>query len=279
MWRHRFLEILSGQPNYDPSASAYFAAGAIVNPTERSAANTLISNFKSSGIWDLKKRIYLMSPTSVAASRLCCKTLTTLSVPKGFSSSGPTFSTSGLTFNGASDVLQTDISPDSMGLIAQNQNYSTYIRTQTSGTTGSFGGGFAGTKGAAQVNLVSNSVGDPVSYAFTAPIGTVSISFNDIVGNPAQGLLALDCTPSLSLAIRLAGYLNGSSMTTLDSSNGTSASPSVVWFLGCRNNNSVGDNFWAGQMAYAALGLSHGATLEALEYSYVLAYQSALGRK
>lgn len=90
--------------SYDPSALAYFAAAGITNPTEKSAANKFILTLKANGIWDKLDRIYLRSPTSLAACLMCCKSLTSQTAVNS-----PTFTSAGLSFDGSTKYATSDI--------------------------------------------------------------------------------------------------------------------------------------------------------------------------
>lgn len=88
---------------YDSSAIAYFTAANITSVTEKNAANTFILTLKAAGIWTKMDRIYLRSPTSLAACLMCCKSLTSQTAVNS-----PTFSSAGLTFNGTSNYCFSD---------------------------------------------------------------------------------------------------------------------------------------------------------------------------
>lgn len=104
------------QNSYDSSAVLYFAAAGITNSVEKSAANTFIVGMKAAGLWDKCDRIYLRSPTSLAAALMCCKTLLSQT-----NVNSATHSSSGITFNGTTQYLRTgDTLVSGMSKVALN---------------------------------------------------------------------------------------------------------------------------------------------------------------
>jgi len=95
-----------GSVSYDSDAQAYFTAASITSTTEKSAANTLILALKAAGLWTKMDRIYLRSPTSLAAALMCCKSLQSQTAVNS-----PTHSSNGIVFNGATQYARSDIGP------------------------------------------------------------------------------------------------------------------------------------------------------------------------
>lgn len=122
-----------GSITFDSSSLLYFAAGNITNQAEKIAANTLIVGMKAAGLWDKCDRVYLRSPTSLAASLLCCKSLISQT-----NINAATHSSSGISFNGTTQYLRTgDTLVSGMSQVALNSAHiSVYFSTGTSlGTT------------------------------------------------------------------------------------------------------------------------------------------------
>jgi len=91
---------------FDADAVAYFTAASITSATEKSAANTIIVGLKAEGIWDSMSRIYLRSPTSLAACLMCCKSLTSQTAVNS-----PSFNSYGLAYNGTTQYARCTIGP------------------------------------------------------------------------------------------------------------------------------------------------------------------------
>ena len=126
MSRRKNRRSLSYDAGFDSSALAYFTAGSITDATERVAANTIIVGLKAAGIWDKCDRIYLRSPTSLAAALLCCKTLISQTAVNS-----PTHSSSGITFNGTTQYCRTgDTLLSGMTLLQTNSGHSSVYFSQ-----------------------------------------------------------------------------------------------------------------------------------------------------
>jgi len=98
----------------DTDAQAFFsrvsAAGGSLTQTEEDAVTTLVASLKSAGIWTLMKAIYPMVGASAAA---CVQNLKSSSFTGTFSS-GWTFASTGVTPNGASAYMDTDLIPNAI---------------------------------------------------------------------------------------------------------------------------------------------------------------------
>jgi len=100
-------------PTYDADALAFFArvtaAGGSLTLTEKSAVNTLVLSMKANSIWTPMKAIYPMVGASAAA---CAQNLKSSSFTGTFTS-GWTFASSGVTPNGTSAYMDTNLIPSS----------------------------------------------------------------------------------------------------------------------------------------------------------------------
>jgi hypothetical protein len=108
--------IIQGQAatSIDADSQAFYdrvtAAGGTLSATEQTAVNTLTVSLKAAGIWTLMKAIYPMVGASAAA---CAQNLKSSSFTGTFSS-GWTFASTGVTPNGASAYMNTDLTPNAI---------------------------------------------------------------------------------------------------------------------------------------------------------------------
>jgi hypothetical protein len=99
--------------NFDPDAQAFFdrvtTAGGTLTTIEKNATNQLVLDMKSAGIWTSMKAIYPMVGSSAAA---CAQNLKSSSFTGTFTS-GWTFASTGVTPNGTSAYMDTNLIPSS----------------------------------------------------------------------------------------------------------------------------------------------------------------------
>lgn len=104
---------ISGGGGFDPDAQAFFdrvtTAGGTLTTTEKNATNQLVLDMKSAGIWTAMKAVYPMVGSSAAA---CAQNLKSSSFTGTFSS-GWTFASTGVTPNGTSAYMDTNLIPSS----------------------------------------------------------------------------------------------------------------------------------------------------------------------
>lgn len=116
----------------DVDAKAFFdrvtAAGGTLSNTEKAAVNQLVLDMKSAGIWTSMKAIYPMVGSSAAS---CAQNLKSSSFTGTFSS-GWTFASTGVTGNGTSAYMETNLNVNTqLGL--NSAHISTYNRTNSDG--------------------------------------------------------------------------------------------------------------------------------------------------
>jgi hypothetical protein len=120
-------------PAFDTDAQAFFdrvtAAGGTLSSNEQNATNALVISLKSAGIWTLMKAIYPMVGASAAS---CAQNLKSSSFTGTFTS-GWTFASTGVTPNGSSTYMNTNLLA-STNITNNNYSLSHYSRTQK--TTG-----------------------------------------------------------------------------------------------------------------------------------------------
>jgi hypothetical protein len=131
----------------DADAQAFFdrvtAAGGTLSATEKTAVDTLVKQMKLDGTWTPMKAIYPMVGASAAA---CAQNLKSSSFTGTFTS-GWTFASTGVTPNGTSAYMDTNLNVLS-NISSQNSHVSLYNRTQSQANIIDIAGDFV----AAQAN-------------------------------------------------------------------------------------------------------------------------------
>jgi len=132
--------------SFDADALAFFArvtaAGGSLTLSEKTATNQLVLDLKANSLWTPMKAIYPMVGSSAAA---CAQNLKSSSFTGTFSS-GWTFASTGVTPNGTSAYMNTNINPSLQTNFITNHHQSFYSRTQTpSGNGWNMGVGFSTT--------------------------------------------------------------------------------------------------------------------------------------
>jgi hypothetical protein len=124
--------IASQIASFDADALAFFGrvttAGGSLSATEKAAVNTLVVDMKAAGIWTPMKAIYPMVGASAAA---CAQNLKSASFTGSFSS-GWTFASTGVTPNGTSAFMDTNLNSNT-SLNLNDSHASVYLRTNTDG--------------------------------------------------------------------------------------------------------------------------------------------------
>jgi hypothetical protein len=117
---------------FDADAQAFFnrvtTAGGTLTTTEQNAVNTLVLALKANGTWTKMKAIYPMVGASAAA---CAQNLKSASFTGTFSS-GWTFANTGVTPNGTSSFMDTNLK-SSLELSLNSAHISIYSRTNIDG--------------------------------------------------------------------------------------------------------------------------------------------------
>jgi hypothetical protein len=125
--------IIGSGSAFDIDALLFFnrvtSAGGSLSLIERQAVNQLVVDLKSAGIWSSMKAIYPMVGASAAA---CAQNLKSASFTGSFTS-GWTFASTGVTGNGTSAYMDTNLSP-SATLTQNSTHISFYSRTNVART-------------------------------------------------------------------------------------------------------------------------------------------------
>ena len=254
---------------FDADAQAFFdrvtTAGGTLTTTEQNATNQLVLDMKSAGIWSGMKAIYPMVGASAAA---CAQNLKSSSFTGTFTS-GWTFASTGVTPNGTSAYMDSNLN-QSGNLTPSNNHISVYLRTDFNGSSG--------------FSPMDCGITDNASYSFQIisprsnnlalyENGTHSISVSN---TNSQGLFIGTSTSSTSAKL----YKNGSSIGTSASTQARTMFANNVYF-GASNistsNSAV--YFSARQNSFASLGDGLTDTQASNFYTAVQAFQTTLSRQ
>lgn len=248
----------------DPDALAFFArvtaAGGTLSATEQLAIETLVLQMKNDGIWTKMKAIYPMVGASAAA---CAQNLKSSSFTGSFSS-GWTFASTGVTPNGTSAYMDTNLIPSN-------------TLSLNSSSIGFYGG---------------NNLGSQLDKR---ALGAWSTSPNGILGiEPAHPNFGLfgdvnDSSGTFTSNSNTSGFIfasRTSSTTKIHSIRGTQSVktenstrlPSVSVVLGAFKKDTSILNYSAFQHRFSFIGDGLDSTNSSNFYTAVQAFQTTLGR-
>jgi hypothetical protein len=257
----------SGGASFDADAQAFFdrvtAAGGTLSATEQTAVNTLVVQMKADGTWTPMKAIYPMVGASAAA---CAQNLKSSSFTGTFTS-GWTFASTGVTPNGTSAYMDTNLTP-SVSLSANNINLSYYSRTNSA--VG--GSSTMGSDGASE-------------YCRLIIRRTADQGFN-LIGNTTKGLSIFPVTDSRGLFMANAPnsttrdlYKNGSAVTpTSQSGLGTNGLSTRTIYIAALHD-SIAVEFDNKECAFSTIGDGLTSTQASNFYTAVQAFQTTLSRQ
>jgi hypothetical protein len=97
---------IKGSNSFDPDALRYFATAGVTDATGRSQINTFVRGIKSLGLYNNMVAWPLRS-TQNAGTGVTAYSLGGFGVYNGTLTNGPTWGTSGITFDGANDYIET----------------------------------------------------------------------------------------------------------------------------------------------------------------------------
>lgn len=258
----RFTPSVGG--GFDPDAQAFFdrvtTAGGTLTTTEKNATNQLVLDMKSAGIWTSMKAVYPMVGASAAA---CAQNLKSSSFTGTFSS-GWAFASTGVTPNGTSAYMNTNLNMAS-NLTNGSYSYGVYSRTNVSENSRQMGV----SNGAIFWQLISR-LSDNMYFDNPNAPSRILVSNTDSRGF----YMASRTNTSLQT-----GYKNGVSIGT--EATNISAIPllSLNLYLSARNDSGTATAFATNQIAfcYVSDGLS-GANASNF-YTAVQAFQTTLARQ
>jgi hypothetical protein len=246
---------------FDPDAASYFAAAGITNAAERVAANNLIVSLKNNSLWSKFDRLYLFSPTSLAAALYCAKSLTQMTAVNS-----PTFATTGITFNGTTQYLNTTTNVNTYTQYQQDSaSCGVYNRSATPGS------GFPvymGADASLSNAVFRNTGGGTQEFRCNSAIAATFVTAT---------VTGLHCI-SRESASTIRAFINGSNVVTVGSS--TSAARTANPFaIGANIVSGTPGLFSTIEAAFAYISSTMSVAESATLYTAVQAYQTALGRQ
>lgn len=240
---------------FDPDAQAFVlrvtAAGGTLSATETLAVNQLVIDMKVYGIWSAMKAVYPM----VGASSAACKQNLKSSSFTGTFTTGWTFASTGVTPNGTSAYMNTDL--NGRLILGNQRSFGFYNNTNTNGVV--------------HIGSINNSDGGQ-DYIGLGTFQAYRINTQgDNIGqsNTSKGLwIARSNSTSVDL------FLNGSILKSFSAT--VSNTVNDYYYLACAPLNS---NFADTQYAFAFICDSLTNTQASDFYTAVQAFQTTLGRQ
>ena len=259
-----YLERLDGKflPVFDrdPDAVAFFdrvtAAGGSLSATEKTAVDTLVKQMKADGIWTLMKAIYPMVGASSAA---CSRNLKSDDF-NGTFSTGWTFASTGVTPNGTSAYMDTQLIPNT-SLSLDSVHGSSYSRTNGAQVGPLFSSEDAGT--------YNNGF-----YIWPNYGGGISVRINDdtSTGGTNSSTLGFHLANRTSSSIKK--YLRNDVSIVNTTVTSTGLNTSSIYLAASRNNA----NFTSYEQAFASFGDGLTDAQSSNFYTAVQAFQTTLSR-
>lgn len=250
--------------SFDADAVAFFnrvtTAGGSLSNTEKVAVNQLVLDMKSAGIWTSMKAVYPMVGASAAA---CAQNLVSSSFTGSFSS-GWTFASTGVTGNGTSAYMDTNLTP-SVSIASQDSVSISYYSRSNITTAVDFG-----VRVTTPVTIIiSGTCNDTGSTYFRLNQGLGESS----AGNSGSSLKNYIYNRVNSTTESVFINTSKTSFTKLSSGNA-----SLPIFLGSYNNNGTPSGYSNRQCAMFTIGDGLTDTQASNFYTAVQAFQTTLSR-
>jgi hypothetical protein len=267
--------IASQIASFDADAVAFFnrvtTAGGTLSTTEKQAVNQLVLDLKANSLWSAMRAVYPMVGASAAA---CAQNLVSASFTGSFSS-GWTFASTGVTPNGTSAYMNTNLIPNNF-LSVNSTHLSYYSRTNNSGTT-------------------TNSEMGATSSAIFLPLIQLLVYGNDGTGNNKFLAQAYDYTAGTQISVSgtnslgfftasrtainlLKAYKNNLSIGSATTNQTQTTMPTNNLYLGGFNDKGVAKQFSNRECAFASMGDGLTDTEASNFYTAVQAFQTTLSR-
>ncbi len=261
----------------DVDALAFFSrvstAGGTLSDTEKAAVNTLVIQMKADGIWSAMKAIYPMVGASAAA---CAQNLKSSSFTGTFTS-GWTFASTGVTPNGTSAYMDTNLIPNSVLSSVNSTHLSYYSRTNNAGTTVRAEMGCVNNIALflPLLQLIvygkENVINDQfLAQAYDYTAGTQI----QVTGTNSLGFFAMSRT-AINL---LKAYKNNSTISSATTNQTQTTMPTNNLYLGAWNQNGTAAKFSNRECAFASIGDGLTDTQASNFYTAVQAMQVTLSR-
>ena len=249
---------------FDADAQAYFdrvsTANGTLSTTEKNAVNQLVIDLKANSLWTPMKAIYPMVGASAAA---CAQNLKSSSFTGTFSS-GWTFASTGVSGNGLSAFMNTDLIP-SLILTQDSTHLSFYSRTNVISTQQDMG---IQTVIPYRFNLEISYSGNLSSDQYNYLTGRVSFANAD-----SRGFYIGSRTNSTTHKAFKNNAQIGS--TNIGSSSSLSLISSSI-YIGVANGSS---NYSTKQCSFSSIGDGLTDTQASDFYTAVQAFQTTLSRQ
>ena len=234
-----------------------YTAGGVLSATELSAVNDLVIDLKDYGIWTPMKAIYPMVGASAAA---CAQNLKSSSFTGTFTA-GWTFASTGVTPNGSSAYMDTNLNALN-DLSNFNSHFGFYSRTSSVANV---------TVEMGAASAISNFAHMRVAVNYLT--GGLSVtSFTTIIN--AEGFWLGSTRANNNREV----YLNGNSQSTNTNTFNTNL-PNLKIFLSARNDYGVSAVFSDKQCAFASIGDCLNDTQSSNFYTAVQAFNTTLSRQ
>ena len=254
---------VSSGGGYDPDAQAFFdrvaTAGGTLTTTEKNATNQLVLDLKSYGIWTSMKAVYPMVGASAAA---CAQNLVSSSFTGTFTS-GWTFASTGVTGNGTSAYMNTNLQANT-NLTARNTSFGFYNRSNAS--TGKFAIDISANL-TNSWEMGADSNGQYYGRAYSG--GSQTLAGN---GGNRNGFYILTSDTTTNM------YRNGNTAVITAFSTSTSL-PTGNVYLGGDPNIPTSSYATTNQYAFAFVGEYVTSTQASNFYTAVQAFQTTLSRQ
>jgi hypothetical protein len=257
--------IASQLAGFDSDAQAFFdrvtTAGGSLSTTEKTAVNTLVIDLKGYSIWTKIKAIYPMVGASAAA---CAQNLKSSSFTGTFTS-GWTFASTGVTPNGTSAYMDTNLNPNTQLSSSNSSHLAYYSRTNNDGTYVDMGSANDPNRIVLHIKYSGVAYYDQNDFSN----GRLSISMSSI---NSTGLFLMSRTANNLQK----GYRNNSLIGT-NTNTITSSLPTRNIYIGGMNTSPV-ILFTNRQCAFASIGDGLNDTEAGNFYTAVNAFQVTLSR-
>jgi hypothetical protein len=253
----------------DTDAQAFFdrvtSGGGSLSETEKEAVNILVIQMKLDGIWTLMKAIYPMVGASAAA---CAQNLKSSSFTGSFSS-GWTFASTGVTPNGTSAFMNSNLNASS-NLSLNSTHLSYYSRTNNDGALGKVEIGYQITNPTSFFMAIRGYRGSQIGAMYDS-----AVNFLEFTNGNSNCFIINTRTSSTSFK----SFKNGSQLgTTITGTNsGTLGNTNVL--LGANGSSTVKYEYSDRQCAFASIGDGLDDTQSANLYTAVQAFQTTLSRQ
>ena len=249
-------------PSVDVDAQAFFdrvtAAGGTLSATEQTAVNTLVVSMKAVGIWTAMKAIYPMVGASAAA---CAQNLKSSSFTGTFNG-GWTFASTGVTPNGTSAYMNTQLTP-SASLQLNSTHLSFYSRTDSPSLSIADFGSF-GNSNYTLIELFGNNFYNLLNQGGTISAGSMTTSLGHFIG-------------SRTTSTALKSYRNGTNFGTYNLGSGQLSNAIIT--LAAFNNAGTIQFYSNRQYAFATIGDGLTDSEASDFYTAVQAFQTTLSRQ